>query len=193
MPIASIHLIRSSAATLLVMASGCATLAPRAQATEAPAPVPQPMCTMPACMMPMGAMARAAQMGGWHPSSAYGQLYFQGKPITLAGNVIEVGPLIPRQGMMQGLQLRLKTNEGEKIIHLGPSWYIQQQEFALKTGDKVNVEGRMVGEGKDSSIFAAKIQHNEDTLILRDDQGFPFWSGVRARGRMGPVDKGERK
>ncbi|MCU0846510.1 MAG: DNA-binding protein, partial [Spirochaetes bacterium] len=81
-----------------------------------------------------------------------------------------------------GSHVMLK-NEKETIgIHLGPEWFIKDKMKILK-GDSITVVGsRIKQDGKDV-IIARSVQKNETTLILRDDNGFPKWSGQGKRGR----------
>ena len=94
---------------------------------------------------------------------------------------------------MQGIEIRLKTNEGEKTIHLGPTWYLEQQDFQLKMGDKVIVHARWIADGQNSFAVAEKIQKGDETLQLRDENGFPLWAGSRARGTPPPEPKTGKK
>lgn len=172
----------------LTVASGCSTTTQKAQALESDTPSQQ--CAQ---MMPMRGLGRAAQMGGWHPSSPYGQLYFQGKQTSLSGEISRIEPVVPRPSMMQGIQIALKTSDGNKIIHLGPSWYLEQQDFQLKIGDKVSVRGRLIDAEGSSFTIAENIQKGGETLLLRDESGFPLWAGVRMRGMPAPDFKTDKK
>jgi hypothetical protein len=172
--------------TLLTLANsqGCAST-PRktdvAETTPAAAEKITPMRKTAGAMMPM--------MGGWHHYSPYGQLYFQGKEITLEGEILRIGPVTPMPQMMQGIELQLKTEQGQTAIHLGPSWYIEQQDLTLKIGDKVKVSGRSIGVGTETIVLAAQVQKGAEILTLRDKEGFPYWAGMRMRA-MPPQGRG---
>jgi hypothetical protein len=118
-------------------------------------------------------------MGGWHHHSPYGQLYFQGKSVTVEGEITRTATLAPFPHMTQGIQIVLKTREGEKNIHLGPAWYINQQEFTLNSGEKIKVEGRSVVIAGQSVVMANSVQKGSERLVLRDENGFPYWAGKR--------------
>jgi hypothetical protein len=66
-------------------------------------------------------------------------------------------------------------------VHLGPAWYIENQDMSVKTGDKVEVKGSKVEIGGKPVIIGAEVKKGEDTLILRDESGVPLWSGWRRR------------
>lgn len=173
----------TSLLTLLTLANsqGCAST-PRktdvAEITPAAAERITPMRKPGGAMMPM---MGGSMMGGWHHYSPYGQLYFQGKEITLEGEILRIGPVTPMPQMMQGIELQLKTEKGQTAIHLGPSWYIEQQDLTLKIGDKVKVSGRSIGAGAETIILAAQVQKGEEILTLRDKEGLPYWAGMRMR------------
>jgi hypothetical protein len=75
----------------------------------------------------------------------------------------------------------VRTDKGTTSIHLGPGWYIDNQELQLAPGDKIEVKGsRVTFEGK-PALIAAEVRRGADVLVLRDAQGFPAWSGWRRR------------
>ncbi|MEN9528775.1 MAG: hypothetical protein RI932_648 [Pseudomonadota bacterium] len=139
--------------------------------------------------MPSPSTSMQPMMGGWHHHSPYGQLYSQGKAVTLEGEIVKTTPIMPLPHMMQGIQLILKTREGEKAIHLGPAWFIEQQEFTLSPGEKIKVEGRTVDVAGQKVVIANSLQKGSESLVLRDATGFPFWAG----GRMMYQHKGRSK
>ena len=83
--------------TLLTLANsqGCAAT-PRktdvAETTPAAAERITPTRKTAGAMMPM---MGGSMMGGWHHYSPYGQLYFQGKEITLEGEILRIGRVTP--------------------------------------------------------------------------------------------------
>lgn len=118
-------------------------------------------------------------MGGWHYSSPYGQMYFSGIDVTLEGTVVEMSTFTPRPQMMRGSQLILKTSAGQKTLHLGPEWYVREQELKLKKGDHIVVRGKQVGEGEKSFIIASELKKDQQTWTLRDKDGLPYWCANR--------------
>jgi hypothetical protein len=124
--------------------------------------------------------APPGQMGGWHYRSPYGKLYFSGTEVTLQGSVVELKKLVPQAHMMRGTQLIIKTDKGQKSIHLGPHWFIQQQDLNLKVGEQITVIGKSVGQGADEIIFASEIKTKQQTWSLRDREGIPHWCAQRS-------------
>jgi hypothetical protein len=64
---------------------------------------------------------------------------------------------------------------------LGPAFYLENQDVKIEPKDKVEVKGsRVTFEGK-PAIIAAEVKKGDEVLRLRDDNGFPMWSGWRRR------------
>jgi len=99
--------------------------------------------------------------------------------IVLEGVVKEVSYHSPLKGMSSGVRLRLKVNKLLHEIHLGPRWYIENQETSIGLGDNIKVEGAKVKlEGRDI-IIAMTLTKGQKTLRLRDNHGHPYWAGRR--------------
>ncbi len=89
--------------------------------------------------------------GGWGIGSPYGRMY----------------------------DLKTKTDKEKISVHLGPGWYIENQDTKIEPKDKVEITGsRITLEGK-PAIIAAEVKKGEEVLKLRDEKGFPLWSGWR--------------
>jgi hypothetical protein len=116
---------------------------------------------------------------GWGPGSRYGRLYDPKTVETIEGDVLRVERFTPEKGCPQGVHLVLGTGGGEIPVHLGPAWYLENQETEIQPGDKVEVRGsRVMFEGK-PAIIAAEVKRGEDVLVLRDERGVPRWAGWR--------------
>ena len=119
--------------------------------------------------------------GGWGPKSNYGRIYNPKTVETIIGEIVSVDKITPRKDMFYGIHLVVKTNESTVPVHLGPGWYIENQDITFEQNDKVEVTGsRITFEGK-PAIVAAEIKKGDEVLILRDNNGFPAWSGWRGR------------
>jgi len=81
--------------------------------------------------------------------------------------------------MCYGVHLMVKTAKEILSVHLGPGWYIENQDTKIEPKDKVEVAGsRITLEGK-PVIIAAEVKKGDEILKLRDENGFPLWSGWR--------------
>lgn len=119
--------------------------------------------------------------GGWGAGGPYNRVYDLKTVETVSGEVVSVDVITPMKGMCYGVHLTLKTQKESISVHLGPGWYIENQDTKIEPKDKVEVKGsRIVFDGK-PAIIAAEVKKGEETLRLRDEKGFPFWSGWRKR------------
>jgi uncharacterized protein YneR len=119
--------------------------------------------------------------GGWGPKTNYGRMYNPKTIETISGEITNGFKIIPYKGMSYGIHVVLKTDGTTLPIHLGPGWYIENQDIIIEQNDKVEVTGsRITFDGK-PAIIAAKVKKGDEVLILRDDNGIPAWSGWRRR------------
>jgi len=124
-----------------------------------------------------------AQMGPmWKGSGGWGMGMQYSKTVeTLTGDVVSVDKITPMKGMSHGMHLMLKTDKETISVHLGPSWYIENQDIKIDPKDKVEVKGSRISfEGK-PAIIAAEVKKGKEILKLRDEKGVPAWSGWRRR------------
>jgi hypothetical protein len=99
---------------------------------------------------------------------------------TITGEVIAIDTTTPMRRMSGGVHLRVRTPNNQIIpIHLGPAWYLDNQDIKIQVGDKIEVKGSRVMLSGQPSIIAAQVRRGERVLTLRDDEGFPVWSGWR--------------
>jgi len=119
--------------------------------------------------------------GGWGMGSQYVRMYDTKTIETISGDVVRVNKIAPMKGMSYGIHLIVKTNKDTIAVHLGPDWYIENQDVKIEPKDKVEVKGsRITFDGK-PVIIAAEVKKGEEILKLRDENGFPVWSGWRRR------------
>ncbi len=119
--------------------------------------------------------------GGWGIGTQYGRMYNPKTVETISGEVVSTDKIKPVKGMSYGAHLIIKTDKETLSVHLGPGWYIENQDIKIEPKDKVEVRGsRITFEGK-PTIIAAEIKKGDEILRLRDENGFPVWSGWRRR------------
>jgi len=119
--------------------------------------------------------------GGWGMGTPYTKIYDPKTVETLSGEVVGVDQITPVKGMSYGVHLMVKTEKETISVHLGPGWYIENQDVEIESKDKVEVTGsRITFDGK-PAIIAAQVKKGEEVLTLRDENGFPVWSGWRRR------------
>ena len=117
--------------------------------------------------------------GGWGADSQYNRLYDPKTVETVSGEVIAVRHITPTNGMSYGVHLELKTEKETVSAHLGPGWFIENQDITIEPKDKVEIKGsRVMFDGK-PAIIAAEVKKGDEVLKLRDENGFPRWAGWR--------------
>ncbi len=119
--------------------------------------------------------------GGWGMGTAYSKMYNPKTVETVSGEVIRVDKITPIKGMSYGVHMTVKTDKGTISVHMGPGWFIENQDIKILPKDKVEVKGsRITFEGK-PAIIASEVKKGDEILKLRDENGFPSWSGWRRR------------
>ena len=95
--------------------------------------------------------------GGWGPHGTWGRHWDASTVETLSGTVVSISKITPYSGMSQGVHVELRTERETISVHLGPAWYLDNQELALSNiGQEVKVTGEVDGtEIKVASIEPA--------------------------------------
>ncbi|MFH1010644.1 MAG: DNA-binding protein [bacterium] len=139
----------------------------------------------PPAMPPMGGM-------GWGMGSSYNRMYDTSTVETLKGEVISVEPFslmgakmeprpMPMHRGHQGIHLMLKTDKESISVHLGPSWFIENQDMQIMPKDTIEVKGSRITFSEKPAIIAAEVVKGESVLTLRSESGVPVWVGWRKR------------
>lgn len=119
--------------------------------------------------------------GGWGPSGPYMRVYDPKTVETITGEVVSVDLVAPMKGMSRGVHLAVKTEKETVPVHLGPSWYLENQDVRFAPKDTVEVKGSRVTVAGKPALIAAEIKKGDEVLVLRDENGFPAWSAGRRR------------
>ncbi len=119
--------------------------------------------------------------GGWGAGGHYGRMYDPNAMETVSGEVVMVGKITPMKGMSYGVRLLVKSGEGEVSVHLGPAWYIENQDVKIVPGDKVEIKGSKITFKGKPALIAAEVKKGDEVLNLRDEAGIPLWAGWRKR------------
>lgn len=96
--------------------------------------------------------------------------------VTITGVVEEVVE-VAHQGRGTGTHLKLKTDAGVVVVHVGPTRFLISQKASFFKGDQITVTGSKVK----NAVIAREIKKGDATLTLRDAQGEPKWSRGGAR------------
>jgi hypothetical protein len=117
--------------------------------------------------------------GGWGPGTQYHRMYNPDTVENIIGEVVAIDMITPMKGMSYGVHMVMKTDQETISVHLGPSWYIENQDVQIEPGDLIEVKGSRIMFDDKSAIIAAEVKKEDEILILRDEKGFPAWSGWR--------------
>jgi hypothetical protein len=118
---------------------------------------------------------------GWGPGTPYARMYNPQTVETIAGEVLSVDQITPMKGMSYGVHIVVKTDKETIPVHLGPGWYIENQDMKIAPKDKIEVKGSRVTFEGNPTLIAAEVKKGDEVLTLRDANGFPVWSGWRRR------------
>ena len=117
--------------------------------------------------------------GGWGPGTSYGRMYDTKTVETVSGEVMNVDRITPMRGMSSGVHLVVKTDKGEVSVHLGPQWYLENQDIRIEPKDRVEIKGSRVTIQGQPVLIAAEVKKGDQVLKLRDEAGIPMWAGWR--------------
>ena len=118
---------------------------------------------------------------GWGTGTPYSRMYDPATVVTVTGEVVRVDAITPLKGMSYGVHLVLKAKGETLSVHLGPAWYVENQDTRIERGDKVEVVGSRITFDGTPAVIAAEVKKGSEVLMLRDENGFPAWSGWRRR------------
>lgn len=101
---------------------------------------------------------------------------------TIEGEVVDISYNPSQQNAsVTGVHMLVKTDTATLPVHLGPQWYMVQQE-PIRKGDRLTITGSLITFNGAPTLIAATIQRNQMILVLRNRSGYPVWRGWR-RGR----------
>jgi len=120
--------------------------------------------------------------GAQQSRQQYYRMYDVNSVETIEGTVTEVIYRTGKVAGMEGVEVSVKTASAIVPVHLGPRWYIEQQD-PIEEGDRLTVTGSRITFEGEKVLIAATLRRGEMTLMLRDRNGFPAWRGWRMNRR----------
>lgn len=115
----------------------------------------------------------------WGPRGAYQRIYDPGTVETFRGSVVAVDTFTLGRGGRVGVHLRVARQKDTLPVHLGPAWYLDEQELSFARNDSVTVKGSRITFQDRPAVIAAEALRGGGTLVLRDSRGIPARSGWR--------------
>ncbi len=141
-------------------------------------------------VLPFSSIAQRGS-GGWCANNNYSRLFNSKTIEEVKGSVVSIEKITPESGMSTGIHLMLKSEKNGNIsVHLGPSWYLDNQDIQFVVGDILVVKGSKVTYQNAPAIIAITVKKGEQMLTLRDKDGNPNWNGLR-QGKGGGKNRGK--
>jgi hypothetical protein len=120
---------------------------------------------------------KAKGSDGWGSADKYEQNYSKFNVATFYAEVKSIDTVTPLPEMMYGIQLTVTIDQAECFVHLGPAWFILRQDnMSFSKGDKIEVKGSKVVINGKQVIMPMQVKRKDRKLLLRDDDGVPYWS-----------------
>jgi len=118
---------------------------------------------------------------GWGINGRYEQYFKKYNLQTYSGKIISIDTVSPFREMSYGVQMTIKKDNREHTIHLGPGWYILNQDMGLTLNNEVEVRGCETSiEGKTVVMATYVKQLSKGRILrLRDEEGIPYWCAWR--------------
>ena len=120
--------------------------------------------------------------GGMGIGRGMGAMRYNPQNVTTIKGTVE-SLAAPQTRRMRHESLVVKTDQGSITVHLGPAWYMSQNQMIFNPGDAVEVTGSKMAVAGGAILVAKEVTVKGKTLKLRDDQGLPLWRG---QGRQQP-------
>ena len=120
------------------------------------------------------ALPSRAQTTAVSPRTA--PIYDSATEITVKGTVEAINQLEGARGWA-GTHLQLKTEKEPLDVHVGPSWFLTKNGVTFSKGDHIEVVGSKVKFGETDALLAREITKGDKKLVMRNEKGFPLWSG----------------
>lgn len=119
---------------------------------------------------------RRAGGQGWGANTAYGKFFDPTTVENLKGKVLSVERFTPLRQMGYGFLVVLETSTETIDVHVGPGWFVAEQDFELSAGDEITVRGSRITFRDFPAVIAVEVRKGQRILKLRQDNGLPVWS-----------------
>jgi hypothetical protein len=114
------------------------------------------------------------------------RIYDPSTVTTIRGQVVRLQPALSRRGQSDGVHVTMHVEgSGEISVRLGPSWYLEDRGFTIRTGDTLQVTGSRVMLDGAPALVARTVTKGDEQVELRDEAGVPRWSAGRSRSGQG--------
>jgi hypothetical protein len=120
---------------------------------------------------------------GWSVATPYELLFNKYNLQTITGTIYKIDTVTPMADMAKGIQFIIKTTGGneEVTVHIGPEWFVMRQDMNLNVNDNVEIIGARFSLNGKNVMAGYQVRTSDRVLMLRDDDGIPYWCGWRKR------------
>lgn len=127
-----------------------------------------------------GAGAQPGPGAGRGGPGSQGRIYDPSTVETVAGEVVSIERGAGPGRGDGGVHVALRTDRNVTLsVRLGPKSYVDRQAMKIASGDRIEVKGSRVTIEGQAVLIAAEVRKGEQSLLLRHDDGTPYWSGGR--------------
>jgi len=136
-------------------------------------------------LLPLVALAQRGS-GGWCSNNNYNKIFDPKTIQELNGEITSIEKITPESGMSVGIHLMVRSGKTAGLsVHLGPAWFLDNQDVQFAVGDAIQVKGSMVSYLNAPAMIAMTVTKGNQVLTLRDKKGEPVWNGWRQGKKMG--------
>lgn len=93
----------------------------------------------------------------------------------VTGTVLEVLKTRDNSYDTRGIILLLDVEDEILEVHVGPTWFVERQIRAFKTGEELRVTGSVVPYHGEDVLVVQNITRGKKTYRFRQDDGSPYW------------------
>jgi hypothetical protein len=104
---------------------------------------------------------------------------------TITGTIKDIQYVKQASGRDYGVHLMVTTQKNQYEVHLGPRWFLEENQLNFTVGEEIEVKGSKKMINRRLTLIAAKITNRDRTVVLRDEYGIPMWSGRKGYWRRG--------
>jgi len=91
--------------------------------------------------------------------------------------VLEVQRMEHRGSERVGIHLRVRIDDREAMVHLGPESFLAEEGLEPEAGMTLQITGSWVDHRGERIVLARTVNHSGRDFELRDADGRPLWAG----------------
>ena len=110
------------------------------------------------------------------------RFYNVDKEVEILGTIQNIIMEPRSEGKAPFLMIELAEKNTQKpfTVEVSPAWFF---EYDLHKGESLKIIGSLVAEGALNLVMARQLRHRGEIITVRDQHGFPSWSGGKGQQR----------